>query len=210
MRATMAETKTTHFGRAGEFFAMSELLLRGWNVAVPVVDVGDDVFVIDDRDKATRRLQVKTSAMKPSDSGDGSTLRAVFNLSRTQLRSPHEIELYYMLVMRTATRWRFLVVSRGDLFEIRDAYVETAGKRAGFGRRPLADEGAKTDELLLKVEIDSDEIKGWGTSLSKYLDQWPDALGIVVGGPGSTTTGVMPDVTVEYAEDPDPSPDPGR
>lgn len=43
----MAE-EPTHFGRAGEFFAMSELLLRGWNVAVPVVDVGDDVFVIDD------------------------------------------------------------------------------------------------------------------------------------------------------------------
>lgn len=31
---------------------MSELLLRGWNVAVPVVDVGDDVFVVDD---TTRR-----------------------------------------------------------------------------------------------------------------------------------------------------------
>jgi hypothetical protein len=42
--------KKTHFGRAGEYFAMSERLLRGWNVAVPVVDVGDDVFVIDDND----------------------------------------------------------------------------------------------------------------------------------------------------------------
>lgn len=48
--------KKTHFGRAGEYYAMSELLLRGWNVAVPVVDVGDDAFVIDDRDKTTRRV----------------------------------------------------------------------------------------------------------------------------------------------------------
>jgi hypothetical protein len=32
--------KTTHFGRAGEYFVISELLLRGWNVAIPVVDVG--------------------------------------------------------------------------------------------------------------------------------------------------------------------------
>jgi hypothetical protein len=32
---------------------MSELLLRGWNVAVPVVDVGDDVLVVDDNDKTT-------------------------------------------------------------------------------------------------------------------------------------------------------------
>jgi hypothetical protein len=45
--------KNTHFGRAGEFFAMSEFLLRGWNVAVPVVDVGDDVFVIEDNEKTT-------------------------------------------------------------------------------------------------------------------------------------------------------------
>jgi hypothetical protein len=51
--------KKTHFGRAGEYFAMSELLLRGWNVAVPVVDVGDDVFIIDDNDKTTHRIQVK-------------------------------------------------------------------------------------------------------------------------------------------------------
>jgi hypothetical protein len=40
---------------------MSEVLLRGWNVAVPVVDVGDDVFVIDDNDKTTYRLQIKSA-----------------------------------------------------------------------------------------------------------------------------------------------------
>ena len=57
--------KKTHFGRAGEYFVMSELLLRGWNVAVPVVDIGDDVFVIDDRDKTTRRVQVKAAMSEP-------------------------------------------------------------------------------------------------------------------------------------------------
>ena len=45
---------------------MSELLLRGWNVAVPVVDVGDDVFVIDDNDKTTYRMQVKSAASDTS------------------------------------------------------------------------------------------------------------------------------------------------
>src|SRR5690606_23258604 len=58
--------KPTHFGRAGEFFTMSELLLRGWNVAVLVVDVGDDVFVIDDNDKTTYRMQVKPAASDTS------------------------------------------------------------------------------------------------------------------------------------------------
>jgi hypothetical protein len=80
--------KRTHFGRAGEFFAMSEILLRGWNVAVPVVDVGDDVFIIDDNDKRTFRLQVKSGRV------DGGV--ATFTLSRPQLRATLPIELLYM------------------------------------------------------------------------------------------------------------------
>jgi hypothetical protein len=72
--------KTTHFGRAGEFFAMSELLLLGWNVAVPVVDIGDDVFVIDDNDKTTYRLQVKSAQPSKKD-------RWNFSISRAQLRA---------------------------------------------------------------------------------------------------------------------------
>ena len=127
--------KTTHFGRAGEYFAMSELLLRGWNVAVPVVDVGDDVFVIDDSDKKTRRLQVKTSTMDP--------------VSGYQSLGPQ------------------------------------AGGQGGPGRRPLDDEAASTDRLLLQVELKGDEVTGWNTWLNAFFERWPDALPIVVGGPGS-------------------------
>ncbi len=204
--------KTTHFGRAGEYFAMSELLLRGWNVAVPVVDVGDDVFVIDDRDKATRRVQVKTA--EPANANDpalpsAGPLRFVFSLSRKQLRFPHEIELFYMLMMRIATRWRFLVIPRKDLLEIRYAYLENARTRLGPGQRPLADGNATTDSLRLDVEMNGDEATGWNTSLSKYLDQWPDALSIVPDASGSIEGSSTPAVTDSCAGDPDPSPDPG-
>jgi hypothetical protein len=75
--------KRTHFGRAGEFFAMSELLLRGWNVAVPVVDVGDDVFVIDDNGKTTWRVQAKSTLAKADASG---VTQASFTVSRSRLR----------------------------------------------------------------------------------------------------------------------------
>jgi hypothetical protein len=37
-----------YFGKAGHLFVMSEFLLRGWNVAIPEVDVGDDIFVVKD------------------------------------------------------------------------------------------------------------------------------------------------------------------
>lgn len=35
-----------YVGRAGQMAAMAEFLLRGYNVAVPEVDVGDDIFVV--------------------------------------------------------------------------------------------------------------------------------------------------------------------
>ena len=177
--------KKTHFGRAGEYFAMSELLLRGWNVAVPVVDVGDDVFVIDDNDKTTWRLQVKTSAAQTNEPV-GATVK--FALSRAQLRTPQPIELFYMFVVRIEEGWRFLIVPRAELLKIRAAYVEAASKREGAGRRPLADDGAKTDALGLEVVLNEVEATGWGAPLTAYLDRWPDALAPVSGGPGTVTS----------------------
>jgi hypothetical protein len=39
-----------YLGRAAQLFVMSELLLRGYNVAIPEVDIGDDLLVIRDAD----------------------------------------------------------------------------------------------------------------------------------------------------------------
>lgn len=36
-------------GRAGQMAVMAEFLIRGYNVAVPEVDVGDDILVVKDR-----------------------------------------------------------------------------------------------------------------------------------------------------------------
>ena len=173
--------KKTHFGRAGEFYAMSELLLRGWNVAVPVVDVGDDVFVIDDNDKTTWRLQVKTSERAQGQEGAADAF--TFGLSRKQLRTPQPVELFYMLMMRLEHIWRFLVIPRETLSGIRETFV--AAERPGPGRPPVADSDAKTDALTLKVELRADKVEGWDASLTVYLDRWPEQLDPVVGGPGS-------------------------
>jgi len=50
-----------YVGRSGQLAAMSEFLLRGYNVATPEVDVGDDIFVVDDRKGTLWRIQVKTA-----------------------------------------------------------------------------------------------------------------------------------------------------
>jgi hypothetical protein len=35
-----------YVGSAGQMAVMAEFLLRGWNVASPEIDVGEDLFVI--------------------------------------------------------------------------------------------------------------------------------------------------------------------
>jgi hypothetical protein len=46
-------------GASGQMAVMSEFLFRLINVAVPEVDVGDDVFVVREKDEAVTRVQVK-------------------------------------------------------------------------------------------------------------------------------------------------------
>lgn len=48
------------FGMSGHFACMSYFLRRGYNVAVPVVDLGDDTIVIHDDRHELRRVQVKS------------------------------------------------------------------------------------------------------------------------------------------------------
>src|SRR5439155_16162614 len=50
-----------YFGRSGQLAAMSELLYRRRNAAIPEVDVGDDVFVVRDEDDIVTRVQVKSA-----------------------------------------------------------------------------------------------------------------------------------------------------
>jgi hypothetical protein len=45
---------------------MAELALRGYNVAIQEIDIGDDVFVLNDSTKQAVRIQVKTRKGKPA------------------------------------------------------------------------------------------------------------------------------------------------
>jgi hypothetical protein len=142
--------KRTHFGRAGEYAAMSEFLLRGYNVAIPSVDVGDDVFIVDDREGTTRRVQVK--------SGDRSTVR---------VDEPATMTVQYGL-----SRRRFLLIPREDLGDIRDRFV--AQDRTGkSGRRPRPDGDGARDELTLIVTWSHTDAVGWNQSFVDYMDRWP-------------------------------------
>jgi hypothetical protein len=40
----MSHKYNLYLGKAGQQAVMSEFLVRGWNVATPEVDIGDDIF----------------------------------------------------------------------------------------------------------------------------------------------------------------------
>lgn len=163
----------SHFGMAGHYAAMSEFLLRGWNVAVPCVDHGDDVLVLDDDAGNVWRVQVKT--------GDGEDARAdsavpfkkvtQYNLSRRQLVTVKPVELHYMLMANWERRWHFILIRREELLDIRQQRLKS--ERKGPGRPPLADTDASSDDLILKISWTSDDARGWDTSFARYLDVWP-------------------------------------
>ena len=77
-----ASTQDLYTGMSGQFVAMSEFLWRGYNVAVPAVDAGEDIFVVEAEEEVLRRVQVKTAG---AGTVKGRAKSVRFTLSRTQL-----------------------------------------------------------------------------------------------------------------------------
>ena len=84
--------------------------MLGWNVAIPEVDIGDDIFVVQDDNGTLRRVQVKTST---------STIRknnfsGQFNVSVKNLRNISNILVHYIFIVRTNDEWSKPVIIRQD------------------------------------------------------------------------------------------------
>ena len=93
---------------------MAELLLRGWNVALPEVDVGEDLFVIEDETGRLTRIQVKTATARTQRDG----YSAQFSVSLRQLSKPRVPDLIYIFAFRSEARWEtFLIIERSALRE---------------------------------------------------------------------------------------------
>ena len=153
-------------GRAGELAVMSELLWRGWTPARPEIDIGDDVFIIDDEIGTFWRIQVKTATAETTQRGgrdDGH--KAQFGLRLDQLRTAPTPDLFYVFVVRAHQRWQdFVIVPRSRL---RDEH-ET------FGVGSLDEEKLKLHLYFKNGKILAGTSHGarkrdW----TSYRDQWP-------------------------------------
>jgi len=91
---------------------MAEFLWRGWNVALPEVDVGDDVFVVKDEGGDLSRSQVKTANARAQQG----SLSAQFRVSLEQLRTLRTPDLVYVFALRNESLWGpFVVMARNAL-----------------------------------------------------------------------------------------------
>jgi hypothetical protein len=99
-----------YLGKAGHLTIMSEFLTRGWNVAIPEVDIGDDIFVVQDDNGTLRRVQVKTSIATIRQNG----FTAQFNVNLTQLKNIANIPVHFVFIVRYNDQWTKPVIIRQD------------------------------------------------------------------------------------------------
>lgn len=115
----MSKRQNLYVGRAGQMAVMSELLWRGLNVAIPEVDVGDDIFVVKDEAGAFWRVQVKTATAQPQLAG----YSAQFSVSLDQLEFSRNPDLIFVFAVRNAGWWEpFIIIDRRTLLNEHVAY----------------------------------------------------------------------------------------
>jgi hypothetical protein len=147
-------------GRSGQLALMAEFLHREMNVAIPEVDLGDDIVVVrDDNDQITR-VQVKTANARASKTVGWFT--AQFKLPLDQLENG-PLHLVYAFVVRRNDRWEeFVMVRRSILYQLHTIN--------GLGSVD------PNDNLILQLSFHPDAIISKGLDLNPFrsrFDPWP-------------------------------------
>lgn len=146
-----------YFGRAGHLFVMSEFLLRGWNVAIPEVDEGDDIFVVKHEIGRLMRIQVKASQAKLQKDG----FFAQFTISLKQLTDVTK-GYHFVFVVRNNDRWEnTLIVRQQDLFDL-------------FRTQSLG--SVHKDNLTLRLTFKSGRVTHKTIDLTHYQDNFEDFI----------------------------------
>lgn len=111
----MTKKAGLYVGKAGQLAVMSELAFRGYNVSMPEVDVGDDIFALNSNTGVLKRLQVKTATAQTVKSGTKNEAFAVSYSVRWSQVKDAELSIHYVFCAKTKSRWRFLIIERAAL-----------------------------------------------------------------------------------------------
>ena len=141
-------------GKAGHLAVMAELLRRGWNTAIPDVDRGVDIFVVNDNDGTLHRVQVKTAIAKSLKHG----YNALFSVPLQQLRTSITTDITYVFAVWIYDRWDIFVVIKGSVIEDK--------RLNGMGYE------SKGKNLLLRLRFKEASIICGQHDLSEYRNDW--------------------------------------
>ena len=144
---------SSYFGRAGHLFVMSEFLLRGWNVAIPEVDQGDDIFVVKHLDGTFRRVQVKSAHAGHETQG----AKAQFSVTKSALFSTVGI-IHFAFAIRQANMWSHLFIIDNE--ELQN-FLSTGQSSAG-------------PTVNLTIRISAGKITCRSQDFSPYLNDFKD------------------------------------
>jgi hypothetical protein len=163
-----AETRSRRafFGRSGHLAVMAEFLHRRINVAIPEVDVGDDLFVVKGTGAEVVRVQVKSATAREQQN----SYVALINVPEAQLKVPDDNPpLVYVFAIRRGEgkrgRWNdFFVVRRSTL------YARSRNEQAGTLH--VDPDGRRYVQYRL-VLTDDTAISGPGqVNFQNYRDAW--------------------------------------
>lgn len=144
-------------GKAGQMAVMAEFLLRGYNVAVPEVDVGDDILVVRSGNTEYSRVQVKTTTLKQTRNGYSG--RYVLKLS--QLVTISAPEIWYVFANRFEDKWQsFMIVPRPALHSLYEQHNLGSLNQNGL--------------LSLYITYSANKATCSGQDLSRFLNNWSD------------------------------------
>ncbi len=151
----MPDRRSLYIGRSGELAVLSELLSRGYNAATPEIDIGEDVFIIEDGQAGYWPVQVKTGT---ADEREDGSCTAQFKFRRDQLVTTPNVELTYILVLRRNKRWtNFLVIPRSELNTLYE--LGNLGKQTG-------------DELVWEFIFERDAVRCQNADMTEFLSDW--------------------------------------
>lgn len=148
-----------YLAKAGHLAVMSELAFLGYNVATPEIDIGDDVFAVNDETGALYRIQVKTATAVEQ----RQSRRCQFSLRVDQMRRAQTPELHYVFVTRFDEQWQYIVVSRAVLEHL---------EGDGLGTIATAANARQTITIGITFHNDGRVMAGRTIDLSRYYRNW--------------------------------------
>ena len=145
-----------YLGKAGHLMVMSEFLTRGWNVAIPEVDIGNDIFVVQDDIGTLKRVQVKTSTSTVRKTG----FSGQFNVPVTQLTELTTSLIHYVFIVRNNNQWTPPIIIRQDYL-----FDHYQNEKIGSEHNGI---------LNLYFSYSTNKIECSGLDLSKYVSDFTD------------------------------------